>query len=169
MDCIGLKKVTLNMKTANGMVMGKSGIAAFSLIEVMVSVLVVMIMFASLYLGFAQGFGVVQLARENLRSTQVMEEKTETLRLYTWEQVNTPGFIPTNFTAPFYAVGAQTNAGFTYYGTLFISPAPLESEAYKDDLRLVTVDVVWTNGNTARHRRMETFVAKQGMQGYIYY
>lgn len=145
------------------------GQRAFSLIEVMVSVLVVMIMFASLYLGFAQGFGVVQLARENLRATQIMEEKTETLRLYTWDQINSNGFIPTNFVAPFYAVGPQTNQGFQFYGTMTITKSPLEEEAYADDLRMVIVDVVWTNGNAPRHRRMETFVARQGLQGYIYY
>ena len=81
------------------------GTVAFSLIEVMIAMLVTIVMFVSLYLGFAQGFGVIQLARENLRSTQVMEEKTETIRLYTWEQINSNSFIPTTFIAPFYAVG----------------------------------------------------------------
>src|SRR5262245_23471967 len=76
----------------------------FTLAEVMVGVGFLGTVLVSLYLSFSSGFQFVQLSRENLRATQVLTEKLETIRLYTWDQVNTPGFIPTNFSAPFYVV-----------------------------------------------------------------
>ena len=42
--------------------------SAFTLAEVMVSVLVMAIVFVGLYLGFTQGFGLIQVTRENLRA-----------------------------------------------------------------------------------------------------
>ena len=141
--------------------------AAFSITEVLVAISIVGVLFLSLYGGITSGFAVVNLARENLRANQIVLEKMETIRLYTWDQINSNGFIPTNFVAPFYAVGPQTNSSFAYYGTMTIEPTT-KSESYKDDLRLVTIEVVWTNGTVPQHRQMQTFVARYGLQHYIY-
>ena len=89
--------------------------AAYSMIELLVAIAILGIMFVSLYSGFSAGFAIIQLARENLRATQVLQEKMETIRLYTWEQINTPGFIPTNFLDSFYAAASNTSSqGITY-------------------------------------------------------
>jgi hypothetical protein len=123
-------------------------------------------MVVGLYVGFSQGFAVVQLARENLRATQILQEKMETVRLYTWDQVNTPGFIPPTFTAPFYAVGTETQ-GLTYNGRVTIAAAPV-AESYAADLRQVTAEVTWTSGNVIRRRDMTTFISRYGLHNYIY-
>ena len=65
--------------------------AAYSLVEVIVAVLVLALMLISLYGGFSSGFAVVKLARENLRATQIMMQKMETIRLLKWSQ-----FLDTN-------------------------------------------------------------------------
>ena len=49
------------------------------MVEVLVAVSLVGIMFVSLYSGISSGFAVVQLARENLRATQILQEKMETI------------------------------------------------------------------------------------------
>src|SRR5437773_3974975 len=77
--------------------------SAFTLVEVIVGVGVMGIMMVSLYAGFAFGFNQIRLARENVRAIQVVEERMEVIRLVNWTDVNTPGYIPTKFTAPFYA------------------------------------------------------------------
>jgi len=59
----------------------RSACSAFTLVEVMVAVWLGAIMFVGLYLGFSQGFAVIQLTRENLRATQILQEKAETIRL----------------------------------------------------------------------------------------
>ena len=140
--------------------------AAVSLIEVLVAVSIGGIMFISLYSGFSTGFAVVQLARENLRGAQILQEKMETIRLYTWDQINTSGFIPTNFTDVFYA-STQSASGLTYTGMVTIANAPF-TETYSNDVKLITVEVTWASVNVLRRRQMTTFVSRYGLQNYIY-
>ncbi len=140
---------------------------AFTLIEVMIAVLIIGITFVTLYLGFTQGFAIIQVARENLRATQILQEKTETIRLYTWEQINSNGFIPTTFNVDFYPAGTSGARGITYNGTLTISAPPV-TESYANDMKLVTVRVNWTSGKVNRQREMRTMVSRYGLHNYIY-
>jgi len=143
--------------------------SAFTLIEVMVAVAIIGIEFVTLYVGMTQGFGIVQIARENLRATQILQEKMETIRLYTWSQITSNGFIPTDFQATFYPAGSQTNQGVVYNGTLTISDAPVSSTTgYNTDLKLVLVQLNWTSGNIQRQREMRTMVSHYGLHNYIY-
>jgi len=132
----------------------------------MVATALISVSFISLYAAIAYGFSAVEVSRENLRATQVILEKMETLRLYSWDQINTPGFVPSTFDAPF---NPSTNAtgGFLFQGTVIFTNAPL-AESYSSDLRLVLVTVNWTSGNVPRSRQMATLVSRYGLQNYIY-
>jgi len=145
----------------------KSG---FTLAEVMVAVLVLGIMFVSLYGGFTFGFNQIRQTRENLRATQILEERMEVVRLLNWDQVvNLPGYVPTSFTAPFYAED-PTNApsdSFVYTGSVLVTNAPI-SETYAGDLRMIQIQVTWPSGNVIHSRQMTTFVAQYGIQKYVY-
>ena len=81
------------LKQNKGGLIGRPAAACsgFTLIEGIMGVGIMGVLFVSLYTGMTTGFGVVRMARENLRATQVLQEKFETIRLYTWEQINTPG------------------------------------------------------------------------------
>lgn len=137
------------------------------MVEVLVSIAVLGIMFVSLYTGFSAGFAIIKLARENLRATQILQEKMETIRLYTWEQVNTAGFIPTNFIENYYATATNDVSGLRYTGSVSVATAPI-SESYSNDLRQVSVRVEWTSAGVNRNREMSTWVARHGLQNYIY-
>lgn len=139
---------------------------AFSLVEVLVSMAIVGTTFVSLYSGVGMGFAMVNVARENLRATQVLQEKMETLRLYNWDQITTNGFIPATFTAPFYPK-SPTNSGLVYYGSLSITNVVV-TENYSNALRLVILRLTWTSGNVQRQREMQTYVSRYGLQNYIY-
>lgn len=139
---------------------------AFTLVEVMISVAVVVVSFISLYSGISMGFAVISVARENLRATQILQEKMETMRLYNWDQINTAGFVPATFRAPFYPNG-PTNSGLIYSGSLEVVPAPM-SENYSNDVRLVVLKINWASGHVARQREMQTYVSRYGLQNYIY-
>jgi prepilin-type N-terminal cleavage/methylation domain-containing protein len=144
---------------------------AFTLAEVVIAIAVVSIMFVSLYSGISAGFGLINSARQNLRATQVALEKMETMRMYSWEQINSNSFVPQTFTAPFFPMtlsGGQTNSGgLTYYGTTVLTNAGL-TNSYNLDTRLVIVTVKWTNGHAGFTREMRTMVSQYGMQRYIF-
>jgi len=122
----------------------------------------------SLYMGIAQGFKVTQLARENLRATQLLEEKMETIRLYTWEQINASGFIPETFTESFYPAETESEGGTSYDGTVTISDPSGMTESYAGSLKQVDVTLTWISAGVARSRSMRSFISSNGLQKYIY-
>lgn len=166
--------------------------AAFTLVEVLVGVALLGVVVTALYSGMTYGLARTAITREEMRATQVMLEKMEQLRLYTWAQVNsnydpddpedptdpfdpedphdvadepTEFLIPAKFSEPF-APGLTNSEHLQYYGTFSITNVPM-TEAYSNLLRLVTVSVTWTNGTTVKTRSMQTFFAKYGMQTNI--
>lgn len=155
---------------------------AFTLVEVLVSMCVVGVLFVSLYAGITAGFGVMSQTREQMRATQVMIDKMETLRLYSWSQISTFGtstsYIPSTFYEAFYPTTTNysestvtTNSsglglGFVYYGTVSITNAGF-TENYSNNVKLVTITLRWTNGSP-RSQSMSTYVAEYGIQNYIY-
>jgi hypothetical protein len=143
--------------------------AGFSLAEVSVGMGVVGIVFISLYSGLTSGVATVGLARENSRATQIMVEKLDSIRLFSWDKIIKLGYSETPFTASFVPAGAATNSasGCTYSGTVTIAPAPVADE-YKNNMRQVTVSLSWQTGSLKRQRNMTTLVAKDGMQNYVY-
>lgn len=136
----------------------------------MIGTVVTTLMLVSLYVGFTFGFREMQLAREEARATQILQEKMELVRLLNWDQVaNLPGYVPSTFTESFYAAD-PTNAppgGLTYSGTIVITNAPI-TESYKNDLRQVKVSVSWTSGSSKFTRKMSSYVSQYGMQNYVY-
>ena len=132
------------------------------LMETMVGMLVVGIVFVALYSGMSSGFAVIQVAEENARATQILEEKLETVRLYTWTQLNTANFVPTNFT-----VAYSTNSSLVYTGTMQIVNSPV-TESYSNSLKSVNVSVSWRSGRVLRTRAMTTLVSQFGIQNYVY-
>ena len=142
--------------------------AAFTLIEVLLGSAVLVIMGVSLYAGFTFGIQQVRYSRENIRATQILEEKMELARLLNWNQ-SIPGYVPTSFQEAYYSTN-PTNApsgSVIYYGTVLITNAPI-TETYSNDLRMIQVTVHWTNFSLAHSRTMSTFVSQYGMQNYIY-
>ena len=140
--------------------------AAFGLTESLIGVAIIGVVFTALYAGMTTGFQAVRSARENLRATQILLEKFESLRLYNWEQItSTNNYIPTTFTNHY--VLNPTTAGTVYTGRVSIDQVPI-TEVYRDDMRSVTVSVQWKSGNTIRSRTFTSYVAKYGLQHYIY-
>src|SRR5215469_10590415 len=97
---------------------------AYTLIDVMMGVALMGTMMISLYGGIASGFAITKLARENLRSTQIMLERMEGVRLFNWNQLTNSTLIPSTFTSTYYPLATTNgNQGITYYGTMSIGAA----------------------------------------------
>jgi prepilin-type N-terminal cleavage/methylation domain-containing protein len=143
---------------------------AFTLVEVMVAVAVIGVLFGSLYVSFSSGFTYIRLAREDLRATQIMVQRMDTLRLYTWTQFQDPTYLKSPFVD--YFTPSDAAVGTTYYGTIAITqPTNMGAQAYLNDIKTVTISLQWTNGvrNPVPHQRsMQTQVARFGVQNYIY-
>lgn len=136
-----------------------------TLIEVLIATAIFGILFVSLYAGISSGLAIIRNARENLRATQVMLEKMETIRLYSWDQVTQSGFVPASFTAPFWP--ADGGSGLQYQGSLTITNVAF-SESYSSEMRQVIVSVSWNSGNLVHRREMRTMVSRHGLQNYVF-
>src|SRR5262245_48632043 len=110
--------------------------SAFTLIETLVAFGILAIVVFSLYAALSFGFTTIRLSQENVRADQILMQKMETIRVYHWTKIFTPGYIPQNFQAPFAQVNG-TNVGITYQGTITITNFPVSAanESYADSLR----------------------------------
>lgn len=154
---------------------------AFAMIEVLVAVMILGVMMVSLYAGMSSGFAVTQAARENLRATQIMIERLEGVRLYTWNQLCFSNWIPTNFTTSYYPFAAAGESTGTTYRAMMTVATPTAttmtpSVTYGDRMRVITMRVFWTNyygpkmtNKLVRSRSMTTYTARDGIQNYVYY
>jgi prepilin-type N-terminal cleavage/methylation domain-containing protein len=138
----------------------------FTLPEVIMASTILSICAAGIMAAFASGFQIVAMTRENQRATQILIEATEIVRLYSWDQLHTPGFVPTNFTEYY---NPSTQSGVIYTGTVSIASAPTEMPAsYRDNIELMTITLEWATQGVGRQRSLTTLIAKDGVQNYVY-
>src|SRR2546423_11910700 len=155
------------MKISVPMLFGnRSRLTGFSLVEATIGLGILGTVAGAMLTGIVTSFFTVQMARENLRATQIMLDKVETLRLYDWYQltnnVGTNAFIQTNFTSSYYP-NDPTKPGPKYTGTLEFS-IPAVRSSYSNNMRQVKVTLKWKTGNLNRIRSFSTFVARDGLQ-----
>jgi len=144
---------------------------AYSLIEVLVAVSLLSILFVSLYGGMSSGFAITRVSRENLRATQILIERMEGIRLYNWNQLLYSNWIPTTFTNWYYPLCSNGESpGIMYSGKMEITPNPTLTPVttYSPRLASVTATVNWTSAGVPRTRSLTTYVAKNGIQNYIF-
>jgi prepilin-type N-terminal cleavage/methylation domain-containing protein len=141
--------------------------AAFSLVEVLVSLAILGIVATALMAAFGSGFNIIKGTRLEQRATQILLEKAEVVRLFNWDQLTTPGVVPTTFTEPFFTIGQMTNNSVQYSGSLLITNANL-ANGYDPDVRLVTIDLFWTNNTRVMKRSVSTYISRYGMQNYLF-
>ncbi len=158
--------MTISPQSGSG---GRTSRSAFTLTEVLVALLVVSIVVVSLYTGVSSGFALVKLAREDLRATQIMLQRLETLRLYKWSNFTDASYFSTNNYTEYYdPAGQASGSGGAVYtvGTTVTTDTP--PATYSPDMRRVTVQVSWLSGQITRRREMSTYVARYGLQNYVF-
>ena len=118
-----------------------------------------MLVVAGLFGAFSFGFSTIKVSQEDVRASQILLQKLETLRIYDWSKI-TNGWFPTNFTVNF-----STNGGVTYDVAIAIDPVPM-AESYSNTLRQVTVSLSWVSTGVPRYRVATTLVSQNGIQTY---
>ena len=146
----------------------RKGQEAGTLIEVIIATVILAIAGAGIVGSINYGMFMMQLARENARATQVMVEKLESIRLYNWSEVISNGFVPTSFTDVYDPQAPTNQQGAVYNGTMTVDSIPF-SATYGTNMRKFTVTLQWTTaGRIAHTRSLTTYVARDGIQNYVY-
>jgi len=128
-------------------------------------------MFITAFTALAFGFTTTRASRENLRATQIMLERMEGIRVFTWEQLTNTTLNPVSFTSYYYPPGMGSGSqGITYTGAVTVANGSMSPPAnYADtQMKTVTVTVSWSSGGVTRTRQMSTYIAKWGVQNYIW-
>jgi hypothetical protein len=153
-------------------------------VEALVAAAIGAVIFTALYLGISNSFSLLNVARANLRATQIMVSRLEGLRLCAWgngtnqmSQLLDTNIIPLTFTDYFYPQGMNddtNNHGAIYHGTMTVETnITLNPPAsYSAQMARVTVTLTWEDGvagRTVTHTRsMSTYVAQFGEQNYVF-
>jgi type II secretory pathway pseudopilin PulG len=148
-----------------------SGATGFTFVETMVAMAVAGVMIAALLGGLTWSTMLIRISRENLRASQILVEKMEVVRLLSWDQLTASNVIPGSFTAPYYATGLSNSvvSGPTFYGSISIAPprqSPLQA-AYTNDMRVISVQITWTNQGMAYSKQLSSYVSRYGIQNYL--
>lgn len=138
-----------------------------TLVDVIMAIAIIGIMCAGLVGSLTYGFFVMGNARENQRATQVMLEKLESVRLYSWDQIHSNNFVPPTFTDVYDPQAQSGQQGITYYGTLTTNTVTL-GNTINSNMVSMTVALRWTNRSIPHFRTVTTYVAKNGIQNYVY-
>jgi|SRR5690242_12091701 len=151
---------------------------ASTLVEVLMGALITAILFLSIFGVISNGTTILQSTRENLRATQILDSRMEGLRLIPWgyatNQLFDSNCVPPIFVESFYPPGLNgksSSRGAVYYGSMAIQTniTLTPPSSYYTQMCLVTVKLNWTNTSGVHARTMSTYVAKYGLQNYVYY
>jgi len=153
----------------NGVTFAERG---YTFAEVLVAAGILGFVATTLYGAFSAGYCLIQSTRENLRATQIMMQKMESIRLFTWSQVcDTNRYLKPLFTEAYDPLGTTNKCGgakYTGYMSAAVPAAGDLPETYRTNMRTVTVTLYWTNYLGAKpivhSRTMQTRVARNGMQ-----
>jgi type II secretory pathway pseudopilin PulG len=143
--------------------------AAFTLVEAVVALLVAAVMFTALYSGFIFAYAAVKLDREDLRATQILLQRMETLRLTSFAAIQ-DGTL-----TEYYDPNGQTNSSYgAVYKITITTNAPTAADMpvqpvyYMGRMRKVTATATWTNAHVVRTRSLQTYASQAGIQSYVY-
>jgi len=154
----------MRIQLGNG---GWRRLEAATLSEIVVCVLIVNISAAALMGCFKYAFFITGVTQQNQRATQVMLERAEAIRLCSWDQVRSNGFIPATFSEYYDPTGTNGSKGVLYSGTAKITSFPY-STVYGTNMRQLTMTLTWQSGNITHRRTNITYIAKDGIQNYVY-
>jgi prepilin-type N-terminal cleavage/methylation domain-containing protein len=139
----------------------------FSLIETLVAMSLVGITFIALYAGITSCLFSIRMAREDTRASQILVEKMEAIRTYSWDQINSNGFIPKTFTLPYYSGNSSNGNSLLYEGIVSIKEVPFATN-YTNQIKEIKVTLNWKTRELPRTRELSSYVARYGLQRYVF-
>jgi type II secretory pathway pseudopilin PulG len=136
----------------------KKGVAAFTLVEVIMSSAIFGLIFASVATALAQGYTIIENARDNAHINQILQSEVENVRSMNWDDLNAmPDWER-----------IQQQAGFaTSISDRFVC------ERFINERRVgqkeIILTITWTDRRQTNHfRKFVTYYTKEGMYDYQY-
>jgi len=130
----------------------------FTLVEVMISMAVILTIFAGGFGALFQGNKLVEIARDETRASQVLQSEIEDLRTLDWATLTA---LDTD--AAYAAKSSFTDA----YADRYSIERKITTRSATE--RRVTLTVTWTdNRGTDHSREYITLIAKDGLYDYYY-
>ena len=146
----------------------RRGQRGFTFAEVMMSIAVTLVMFIAFYAAMSSGVRTIQVARENLRATEILVGEMEDLRLLNWQQVTNIAFLPTSFSVSYNQNGTNTS-GVTYTGSVSVVNMPWSTPtSYSANMKQVSITLTWNSWGVRRQRSMTNYCAQFGVQPYVW-
>jgi len=145
---------------------------AFTIVEVVISIAIIGIVAAGLMGCFTFSLFAIRMARENQRATQIILERAEAIRCFNWDSLSN---VPTAATIDYYNPATQSPPIYTVTTSLSpfspdspTGPAAGVTPSYATNLQQLTITVSWQTGTISRNRTNITYIAKDGIQNYVY-
>ena len=146
----------------------RRGQRGFTFAEVMMSMALTLVMFAAFYASMSMGVRTIQVARENLRATEILVGEMEDLRLLNWNQLTNTTLLPPSFTVNYNQNGTNT-FGVTYTGTVAVASMPWSTPtSYSANMKQVSITLNWNSWGIQRQRSMTNYCAQFGVQPYVW-
>ncbi len=136
---------------------GMSRAGGFTLMEAMVATMILGLVLVSVLAITSQSYRYLSDIRLTARSSQVLQQKMEDIRLLSWSQVQS---LPATFTDP-----NDTEEIFT--GGIAMSP--YDSYNGATTVAKVTLTVTWANqSGQVRTNKLSSLVSSGGLNKYIF-
>jgi Tfp pilus assembly protein PilV len=132
-------------------------VRGFTIIEAMIATMILGLVLGSVLAVTSQSARYLSDLRRTARSSQVLQQKVEDIRLLSWSDVQA---LPSTFTDPNDATGS-------YAG--FITQSAFDSYNGQTTVTKITLGVVWTNSNThVMTNTLTTLISNGGLNKYIF-
>jgi len=132
--------------------------AGFTLIEVMVATMLLLVIFAGGFGALIQGHRLVEAARDETRASQILQSEVEDLRTYDWATLTA-----LNATAKYSPQESFTDA----YSIRYAISRKISTRSATQ--RRIRLQVDWTdNGGSSHMREFVTLISKDGLYDYYY-
>lgn len=148
-----------------------SGEDGFTILEVTISTLVMLLVISSSIVALQFGFRNVDVARGNTLASQIMQSEIERIRLLPWNNTTTPS---TTIDSIFKLPASETLDLSTMFSTdpklaaRFAATRTVTTDATRN-ARYITVTVTWSTYDKLTHtRKFTTMYTENGLYDYYY-
>jgi len=127
----------------------KSKKEGFTLIEVLITILVLTVVLVAVLSTFIYGFNILARMKQTVISTQCAQEELENIRNLTFDEVLA---IESTFTHEHFSL-LEDGAGVI----------SLEDTSLGDDIKKLTVSVLWTFRGNPMQKDIVTYITREGI------